>query len=259
MRGGIPYIRIYCNEDDYLSVRDSNGLTYTEGSSCISTESSELPVPEANSDQPILAFKTVSEAIPDGIPHTGVSKQTLTETTAGFEYNNQKYYMFLQTEGTEMTRKEVWIPRKDVCPLERGPTQTRFGQVPAEKGIKAYVSHPHPGLVEETMTFCPAEFDRWIAFDDDRIAQGIHYRDLHVEIGGSPSEQQEGAISTILESSDINAATGLSRGVMWLGNFLTATMIHESTHSKAFAGSQNTLSMFLPSWILCLEILEPDC
>jgi hypothetical protein len=44
-RGGIPYIRIYCNEEDYLSVRDSNGLTYTECSSCISPESSELPVP----------------------------------------------------------------------------------------------------------------------------------------------------------------------------------------------------------------------
>jgi hypothetical protein len=44
-RGGIPYIRIYCNEDDYLSVRDSNGLTYTEGPSCTSTEFSELPVP----------------------------------------------------------------------------------------------------------------------------------------------------------------------------------------------------------------------
>jgi hypothetical protein len=44
-RGGIPYIRMHCNEDDYLSVRDSNGLTYMEGSSCISIESSELPVP----------------------------------------------------------------------------------------------------------------------------------------------------------------------------------------------------------------------
>lgn len=44
-RGGIPYIRIYCTEDDYLSVRDSNGLTYIECSSCVSTESSELPVP----------------------------------------------------------------------------------------------------------------------------------------------------------------------------------------------------------------------
>jgi hypothetical protein len=164
--------------------------------------------------------------------------------------------MLLQTEGNEMARKEVWIPRRDVCPLERGTTQTRFGQVPARQGIKAYVSYPRDGLVEETMTFCPAEFDRWISFDDDRIAHGIHYRDLHVKIGGSPSEQQEGAISTLLGSSDINAATGWSRGMMWLGNFLTATMIHESTHSQAFAGGQNTLSMFFPSWILCLATLR---
>ena len=43
-RGGIPYIRIYCNENDYLFVRDSNGLTYTEGLSCIPTESSGMPM-----------------------------------------------------------------------------------------------------------------------------------------------------------------------------------------------------------------------
>lgn len=31
LRDGIPYIRIYCNEDDYLSDRDSQGRTYAEG------------------------------------------------------------------------------------------------------------------------------------------------------------------------------------------------------------------------------------
>jgi hypothetical protein len=167
--------------------------------------------------------------------------------------------MLLQTEGTEMNRKEVWIPRKNVCPLEQGPTQTRFGQVPAREGTQAYVSRPHSGLVEETMTFCPAEFERWISFDNDRIARGIHYRDLHVEIGESPGEQQKGKISALLGSPDINAVTGLSRGMMWLSNFLTAVMIHESTHSQAFVGGQDTLSMFLLSWILCLEILGFCC
>ena len=181
----------------------------------------------------------------------------LTTTPAGFDYQNDRFYMLIQREGAEMARKEVWIPRRDVCPLKQGPTQARFGQVPARKGIKAYVSHPRQGLVEETMTFCPAEFDRWISFDDDRIKQGIHYRNLHVEIGESPSEHQKGAISTLLKSPDINANEGWSRGMMWLGNFLTATMIHESTHSQAFVGGQNTLSMFHPSWIVCLETLEP--
>lgn len=32
LRGGIPYARIYCNEEDYLSDRDSQGRTYAEGS-----------------------------------------------------------------------------------------------------------------------------------------------------------------------------------------------------------------------------------
>ncbi|PKY02820.1 hypothetical protein P168DRAFT_283563 [Aspergillus campestris IBT 28561] len=196
IRGGIPYIRIYCNEEAYLSVRDSNGLTYTESH-------------------------------PD--------------YQDWFEHQGSIYYMLLQTEGTELTGKEVWVPRRDVCPLNQGPTQTRFGQVPARKGIKAYVSHPRDGLVEETMTFCPAEFDQWISVDQDRIARGIHYRDLHVKIGGSPSEHQKGAISTLLADPDITADQGFSRGMMWLGRFLTATMIHESTHSEAFAGGLKTL------------------
>lgn len=168
-------------------------------------------------------------------------------------------YQLLETEGFEMNRKEVWVPRKDVCPLRRGPTQYRFGLVPAREGIKAYVSHPRMELVEETMTFCPAEFERWISFDDDRTARGIHYRDLHVKIGEDPSARQIQAIDTLLASPDINAAVGFSRGMMWLGNFLTTTMIHESTHSHAFVGGQNTLGMFLPPWILGHEILELSC
>lgn len=167
--------------------------------------------------------------------------------------------MLLQSEGIEMNRKEVWVSRKDVCPLRRGPRQYRFGLVPAREGIKAYVSYPRRGLVEETMTFCPAEFERWIAFNDDRTAQGIHYRDLHVKIGEDPSARQIQAIDTLLASPDINAVEGFSRGMMWLGNFLTTTMIHESTHSHAFVGGQNTLGMFLPPWILGLEILELSC
>lgn len=31
VRGGFPYITIYCDDGDVLSARNSNGLTYTEG------------------------------------------------------------------------------------------------------------------------------------------------------------------------------------------------------------------------------------
>lgn len=85
-------------------------------------------------------------------------------------------------------------------------------------------------------------FDKWISADTDRTANGLHYRDLHVDIGSSPTDAQKTASTKLLAEGDF---TGQSpRAIRWLNDFLVSTMLHESTHSAAFAGVGNTLGKF---------------
>ncbi|KAL4739546.1 hypothetical protein BDV11DRAFT_169960 [Aspergillus similis] len=196
-RGGIPYIRIYCDDGDFLSERDSQGRTYTEA--------------------------------------TGYQDWFYDEST------DTRFVMVSRSEGPEMNRKEVWVPRAGVCALQPGAGQTRFGGVTVLEGAKAYVSYPIFGLVEEAMTFCPMNFDSWTTVEDDRTARGIHWRDMHVEIGEDLSDAQSTAVETLLARPEISATVSHSKGIKWLSNFLVSTFIHESTHAQAFVGGTNTL------------------
>lgn len=133
----------------------------------------------------------------------------------------------------------------------------RFGGVPAKPSINAYVYPAAYDLVEETMFFCPVRFDRWIATDTSRTGAGLHYRDLHVEIGASPSDAQNTAIDNLLASPDFTDEQ--AKGITWLSEFLTSTMIHESTHSEAFIGSGNRLSELFPrSFLISSCSLQPS-
>ncbi|CDM27742.1 hypothetical protein DTO013E5_8450 [Penicillium roqueforti] len=188
IRGGFPYINIYCNDADVYSERDSAGLTYTEA--------------------------------------TGKTNPSLAK---GGTY----VYWIFQTKGTP-NKEGIWVPYQAICALQDGADQTRFGPVPALPGIKAYVYGAIYGLVQETMVFCSLKFDKWTEVETSRIGSGLHYRDLHVEIGSSPTTNQKSAIEKLLAQPDFIGKEG--RGIKWLSDFLVSTVIHESTHAEAFVG-----------------------
>lgn len=147
------------------------------------------------------------------------------------------------------------MPYQAICALQDGADQTRFGPVPALPGIKAYVYGAIYGLVQETMVFCSLKFDKWTEVETSRIGSGLHYRDLHVEIGSSPTTNQKSAIEKLLAQPDFIGKEG--RGIKWLSDFLVSTVIHESTHAEAFVGGgSKTLSEPSHSFSSSLPLLE---
>ncbi|KAL2861824.1 hypothetical protein BJX68DRAFT_260626 [Aspergillus pseudodeflectus] len=170
-RGGIPYIRIYCDDGNFLSESDSHQRSATGYQDWFYDEKTET-----------------------------------------------RFVMVSRSEGLETNRKEVWVPRAG-----------------------AYVSHPIFGLVEEAMTFCLVNFDSWTTVEDERTARGIHWRNMHVEVGEELSDAQSTAVETLLARPDISATVSHSKGMKWLSTFLVSTFIHESTHAQAFVGGTNAL------------------
>jgi hypothetical protein len=107
--------------------------------------------------------------------------------------------------------------------------------VPVLDYVRAVTYHAVPqfGTVEEKMVFCPASLARWLTFDNERTNDKLHYRNLHVPIGGTPTQQQQDLASRMIKD-------GLD--VSWLKKFLVKTIMHEMTHSVAFSTpSQNKL------------------
>jgi hypothetical protein len=115
-----------------------------------------------------------------------------------------------------------------VCDLGDGQT-TRFlnPQVPVKSDLGAYVTNAfgNTHVEEEYMVLCPAHQAEFTAWDAEMTNDHLHYRDLHVDIGGSVSDDQQ-------EDADALIATGWN--IAYLTKFLARILIHESTHSKAF-------------------------
>lgn len=116
----------------------------------------------------------------------------------------------------------------------------RFGGVPASPGIKAhwFQAQAHDVLVEETITFCPVHFDAWLETESTRTQTGLHYRNLHVPIRSTPTDEQVRLTDAFIHLDDFTAGR-LSRGIRWLDDFLVSTMIHESTHAVGFVRSMS--------------------
>lgn len=166
---------------------------------------------------------------------SGRTKLILRDTAARNAGTGDYIYWVSQRKGTEpigdLDTRYAWIPRLAVCDNGGGET-TRFGGVPVDSGIKAYVYPAVYGLIEETMVFCGAHQNAWITTEADRTASSLHYRNLHVEIGSEPSDAQLALTQTLLGS-------GIE--LPWLRDFAVQTVIHESTHAVAFVGDGNKL------------------
>lgn len=147
------------------------------------------------------------------------------------------YYWLSQSDATE-SLEEKWVPRLEVCALEPGNGQTRFGAVPVNPTIKAHTFPAAEPLVEETITFCPIHFDAWLATESTRTQSALHYRNLHVPIGSAPTDEQVQLAQRLLNLDDFAHGTS-SRGIRWLWDFLVSTMIHESTHAIGFVRSDD--------------------
>lgn len=137
----------------------------------------------------------------------------------------------------------VWVPRTAVCDVGDG-SKTRFGPVPVNSGVKAYVYNAVYGLIEEIMVFCPLHQSDWASAETDRTQSNLHYRKLHVEIGSSPSDEQL-QLAKDLQGQNVN--------LKWLSDFVVQTLIHESTHAVAFVGSDGAkLGKFLAACLVCI-------
>jgi hypothetical protein len=121
----------------------------------------------------------------------------------------------------------VWVLREGVCDLGDGRT-TRFlnPPVPVLRGVRAYVYPPLFGMLEEKMVFCPAFLAERMAIDGQQLNDGLHYRNMHVPIGGAPTQEQQNLAKRLMSVDGQNLS--------WFKNFLVKTFIHESTHSLAF-------------------------
>ncbi|KAM0424912.1 hypothetical protein ACHAPT_009968 [Fusarium lateritium] len=117
-------------------------------------------------------------------------------------------------------------------------TRTRFG-VPVGDGLNAYIYKALYGTIEEIMVFCPSYHAQWLRVDSDRSGAGIHYRNLHVDVGQEPTDAHRQAAHDLLAGSDFQNQG--KRGIKWLDDFLVQVFIHESTHAEAFTGEGNTL------------------
>ncbi|KAL2015010.1 hypothetical protein VTK56DRAFT_6533 [Thermocarpiscus australiensis] len=121
----------------------------------------------------------------------------------------------------------VWVLREGVCDLGDGRT-TRFlnPAVPVLSNVRAYVYPSVFGMLEEKMVFCPAFLAERMAFDGQRVNDGLHSRNMHVPIGGAPTQEQQNLANRLMSVNGQN--------ISWFKNFLVKTFIHESTHSVAF-------------------------
>ncbi|KUI58196.1 hypothetical protein VP1G_05509 [Cytospora mali] len=180
-RNGIPYLYIFCTDEDLYSATNQEGLTYTEDT---------------------------GYANPQGSIYWVSASQV--------------------TEGNG----NVWDPLRGVCDLGDGATGRFLNPtVPILTGVKAYTAGAHFGLIEEKIVFCPAYHARWEAYDATTIQSGLHYRNMHVAIGDTPTTQQATYASTL--------ATG-RRNIAWFQDFVVKTLIHEATHAVAFVTPANT-------------------
>lgn len=138
----------------------------------------------------------------------------------------------------------TWVPRLAVCALQRGEGQTRFGGVPVSTGIKAHFFPADSDILEESITFCPLHFDKWKEIESSRTASGLHWRNLHVGIGESPTKSQLRLTNSLMALDDFKLVENQIRATKWLGDFLVSTLIHESTHASAFVDKYKTLSEY---------------
>jgi hypothetical protein len=99
-------------------------------------------------------------------------------------------------------------------------------RVPVLTNVRAYVYPSIFGMLEEKMVFCPAFLADRMAFDGQRVNDGLHYRNMHVPIGGTPTQDQQNLADRLLSVEGQNFS--------WFKFFLVKTFIHESTHSLAF-------------------------
>jgi hypothetical protein len=130
-------------------------------------------------------------------------------------------------------RDNVWYAVPGLCnhaDVKSGFTNPAIPVFPT--GVRGITFPSRDGLAEEKILFCPAWQPSWTAFDNARTNDGLHYRAMHVPIGGTPTERQR-------ELARDLASNG-GRNVMWFKNFFIKTLIHESTHATAFTTTRLT-------------------
>ncbi|KAE8153224.1 hypothetical protein BDV25DRAFT_137129 [Aspergillus avenaceus] len=141
-------------------------------------------------------------------------------------------YWLWQYSSVKLGFDGTWVPRLAVCALNNQAGQTRFGGVPAHPTISAHMFGQFSKIMDgETITFCPNHFDSWLDIEADRTQSRLHYRNLHVPIGETPTDEQL-ELARRLANDD-------TKIIKWLSNFLVSTFIHEGGHSAAFAGSKD--------------------
>lgn len=138
-------------------------------------------------------------------------------------------------------QSHVWVSKSLVCRLD--DEATRFGNVPT--GNMHAITTSYGGKVNyETIVFCPSKQEGWKNYERDRTASGVHYRNLHVEIGEEPSSSQLELANQLVDEY----ATSSGPNLDWFSGFVVQTVMHEIMHSAAFVGSQTaTLSTLLPA------------
>ena len=108
--------------------------------------------------------------------------------------------------------------------------------MPALDGVYAQTFGAAGPLLEDSITFCPWAFNTWNTIESTRTASGLHFRNLHVDIGASPTGDQGKLVNSLLPLDDFKPIQGQFRGTKWLSDFFVSTLIHESTHARAFVG-----------------------
>ncbi|KAK4035199.1 hypothetical protein C8A01DRAFT_18101 [Parachaetomium inaequale] len=183
----------------------------------------------------------------NGIPYVSIYCNDL-ET---FSPTNQEGYTYTEDTGNpnrkpdkpkrywvsasqeSIGRDNVWYGVPGLCnhaDVKSGFTNPAIPVFPT--GVRGITFPSRDGLAEEKILFCPTWQPSWTAFDNARTNDGLHYRAMHVPIGGTPTERQR-------ELARDLASNG-GRNVMWFKNFFVKTLIHESTHATAFTTTRST-------------------
>ncbi|KAM6517575.1 hypothetical protein FSOLCH5_008539 [Fusarium solani] len=226
IRGGFPYINLYCNDNKVLSRTNSNA---TGNDDTVITESGDY-----------LYWVLQKSATLDGKESWVQRKLVCDVDPDDPDYDSDEDPDSDSDDDTDDEEDSELDDSPDDGP-DNGPvakTKTRFG-VPVGDGLNAYTYKALYDTVEEIMVLCPSYHAQWLQVDYERSVASMHYRNLHVDVGQEPSDVQKQAAHDLLAKPDFHGEE--KRGIKCLGDFLVQVFIHESTHAEAFTGGGNTL------------------
>ncbi|KAL3590843.1 hypothetical protein FPOAC2_13045 [Fusarium poae] len=240
-RGGFPYVNFYCNDNQVLARRNSEGRTYTEDTgeddSVFTNTGARLywvlmKQATQKGRETWVMRKAVCDADPDD-PDYDTADDASDDGSDDSSDNGSDSSDDDSEDGSDNGSDNGPDDSDEDLPK-------RFG-IPVEKRLNAYTYKAIFGAVEETMVFCPAYHERWLKIEADRLASGTHYRNMHVGIGKKPTDEQKTSASLLLADPDFDPKSKVRRGISWFGDFLVQVLIHESTHAEAFTGVGNAL------------------